>query len=350
MTGQRFFRASRRRAVKRIAITTLLACAVAAIATTVAGSAGSPAAPAAATIRQEFVRHLQELSDHGLLSWPAQAAVAKLAGVQLAPSPTSLSERNSTRAAGIHATGPGLTNVRVNDPAEDSHLVDQTTQSEPSIGVTGQNVVVGYNDSQTALPVLLTASLDLTGYSYSTNGGKKFTDGGELPNAPGMNNLGDPSLGTDRAGNVYLSNLVLDYERGNLGVGVSKSTDGGKTFSAPTIVSPNGNNQFYSGDKDSLAVGPDPADHSRDDVYVAWDDQSADRHGRGFSGLPVARSTDGGATWHVSYAARTRIQNGCSFVQYIGAAPVVASDGTLYVAAERFSVNDPHCKNKNPFV
>ena len=63
------------------------------------------------------------------------------------------------------ASAATLANVRVNNPAEDSHFVDQTTQSETTIGVHGSNVVVGFNDSQTA-PLVLTAALDLTGYGY----------------------------------------------------------------------------------------------------------------------------------------------------------------------------------------
>ena len=100
-----------------------------------------------------------------------------------------------------------LTNVRVNNPAEDSHQIDQTTQSEPMLTVSGSNVAVGFNDSQTAL-LALTAGADLTGYAYSTDGGASFTDGGALPNAPGFVNFGDPWLAHDRAGNLYFSNLA----------------------------------------------------------------------------------------------------------------------------------------------
>jgi hypothetical protein len=336
--------------MKRSRITIGAVLLAAATAATVAGIARSTATPPEAKARQQFMQHLQQLSKDGLLSAPARVAIAKLTG-QSQPRPAEPdSQRASAQATGIHPDGPGLTNVRVNDPAEDSHLVDQTTQSETAIGVAGQHVVVGYNDSQTALPAILTAGLDLTGYSYSSDGGKTFTDGGELPNAPGLNNLGDPWLGADRAGKLYFSNLVIDYEGGNLDVGVAKSTDGGKTFSAPTIVSPS-DDLFYSGDKDALAVGPDPGNHSRDDVYVAWDDQFADQDFNFFDGLPVARSTDGGRTWHVSYADKILLDpNGCSFSQYIGAAPAVAPDGTLYVAAEKFSVDDPDCTGENPFV
>ena len=65
----------------------------------------------------------------------------------------------------------------------------------------------------------------------------------------------------------------------------------------------------------------------------------------------MAHSTDGGATWQVSYANKIQLPpNGCSFAQYIGSTPSVASDGTLYVAAEKLAVSDPGCTGENPIV
>src|SRR6202521_6292147 len=84
--------------------------------------------------------------------------------------------------------GNGLRNVLVNNPGEDSHQTDQTTQSETSVAVHGSNVVVGFNDSQLFLQPFLTAGSNLSGYAYSTDGGKSFTDGGGLTNRPGEQN------------------------------------------------------------------------------------------------------------------------------------------------------------------
>src|SRR4029077_745331 len=74
----------------------------------------------------------------------------------------------------------GLPNIRVNNPAEDIHQTDQTTQSETSVSVSGTNVAVGFNDSQNAFS-FLTAGGDLIGYAYSSDGGLAFVDGGALP-------------------------------------------------------------------------------------------------------------------------------------------------------------------------
>jgi hypothetical protein len=258
-------------------------------------------------------------------------------------------------AAKVKATAavaaPGLPNIRVNNPAEDSHQTDQTTQSETTVAVSGSNVAVGFNDSQNGL-TFLTAGADLTGYSYSTNGGASFTDGGVLPNAPGDVNLGDPWLASDSSGAMYFSNLTIDGSTGNLLVGVSHSADGGKTWSvANTIPPPNagcgpkgcGGPVFYSADKDALTTGPGTGN-----LYDVWDDFTFDPVSNSAkSGLPVAHSIDGGLTWTISYASQVTLFTpgptpNCSFSQYIGAQPLVAG-GIVYDAAELISVNDPNC-------
>jgi hypothetical protein len=241
--------------------------------------------------------------------------------------------------------GGTLANIRVNDPALDKFQTDQTTQSETTIAVVGKNVVVGYNDSQQAL-LAQTNGIDLSGYAYSVDGGATFTDAGTIPNLPNFMNIGDPWLAADRAGNVYYSTLAFGGDAGNLEIGVAKSTNGGKTFSAPVIASPNDATALYQGDKDALTVGRSVSDPSKDVLYDAWDDFSCTGD---FStctnGLPVARSSDGGATWTIAYADKfVADPSSCSFAQYIGAQPLVdPKTGTLYVASEKFSADDPTC-------
>jgi len=340
--------------MRRVLIYLAVVGVVSAVATGVAISAGTPQSLRS---RQAFAQHLQQLGLDRFMTAPAQAAVSMAAGGnrQLGPKgelgqgpPVQLGDaaRLANRQS-VNVAASGLPNVRVNNPSEDSHFMDQTTQSETAIGVRGSSVVVGFNDSQQTL-LALTAASDLSGYGYSTDGGSTFTDAGSLPNAPAFVNLGDPWLGTDRSGNFYYSNLMLDGTTGDLDIGVAKSTNGGKTFSAPTVVSPT-DDLFYFGDKDALAVGRDPTTPTKDDIYVAWDDEFLDQNFNFFTGLPVARSTDGGQTWHVTYAAKVPADStGCSFTQYIGATPAVAPNGTLYVAAEKITVDDPGCVGAAP--
>jgi hypothetical protein len=144
---------------------------------------------------------------------------------------------------------------------------------------------------------------------------------------------------------MYYATLAITPNY-NLGISVARSTNGGRRWSDPLKVSPGDPPiEFYVGDKPAMTAGRDPSRPGRDVLYVAWDDFFF-----GFqdflTGLPVARSSDGGRTWTVAYAARHSLfAEGCSFTQYLGAQPIVdPANGTLYVAAERFQVNDPQCR------
>ena len=306
-----------------------------------------------ALTRQQAAQRLLKTQASQVMTSPAQAALRMQATGSKDLSPGSSPVGVSVRRQSGPATGggaqlqPAFSNVRVNDPSLDTHQPDQSTQSETAIAVAGSHVAVGYNDSQQT-GLFLTAGSNLSGYSYSTDGGASFTDGGTIPNTPEFVNFGDPWLASTRAGDMYYSTLALDFFNGNLDVAVAKSTDGGKTFGTPVPVYRPPFSVFYSGDKPALATGRDPAVKARDNLYAAWDDFSFTFSPfRFFSGLPVASSTDGGATWHLAYAKRFNLTNvrGCSFKQFIGATPIVnRADGTLYVVAERLDVNDPKCK------
>jgi hypothetical protein len=232
-------------------------------------------------------------------------------------------------------------NVRVNDPSLDQAQVDQTTQSETTIAVSGQHLAIGYNDSQQTL-LALTAGSDLSGYSYSNDGGASWTDGGDLPNRPGDINFGDPWMTSSPGGTMYYSTLMFDALQGLL-VGVSRSTDGGRTWSTPVSVSPKvGPRGFEFDDKPAITSGPGPGGNGNV-LYDTWDGFSCSGRSCVY-GVPVSRSTDGGRTWQVSYAAVVPQTKGCSFTQYIGAQPLVnPANGILYVAAEKISAYDPKC-------
>jgi hypothetical protein len=102
-----------------------------------------------------------------------------------AESPSPKAGAGTSGGAAVSAQGPGLRNVRVNDPARDRHQQDQTTQSETTIAVAGQRIAVGYNDSQHSL-LATTQGTSLSGYSWSRDGGRTFHDGGALRTGPAM--------------------------------------------------------------------------------------------------------------------------------------------------------------------
>jgi hypothetical protein len=342
----------RRRIGALVSIVAVAGAVVTIVAVTGALSAAAgPAGPAPS--RQQIAQHILRTQAAGVMTAPARAALRMVATGSRDLSPglpahglPAVGPTGPASSAGKLAK-PAFTNVRVNDPAQDTHQLDQTTQSETTIAVVGSHVAVGYNDSQQS-GLFLTAGSDITGYSYSADGGAHFTDGGTIPDTPEFVNLGDPWLTSSRAGDMYFSTLALDFFNENLDVAVAKSTDGGKTFGTPVPVFRPPINIFYLGDKPAVATGPDPAAPAQDDAYVVWDDLSVNLNAsplKFFNGLPVAHSTDGGATWKLTYAARfLQPSRGCSFSQFIGATPIVNhATGTLYVVAEKLAVTDPHC-------
>lgn len=319
------------------------------VAGVVAVSRQGVAAPPAKVANREDVAKALLAHHYGRFGTQAlNRALALAAGEQQSPGrQLDDGERPSSRAAGGPGSVPraGLPNVQVNDPAADHFQVGQTTQSETSQAVAGRNVAVGFNDSQQAL-FALTDGFDFSGYAYSADGGRTFTDGGTLPDPQGFVNFGDPWLTSDRAGRMYYATLTLNGNTGNLEIGVASSGDGGRTWADPKLASPNDPTLFYSGDKDAITAGRDPRLASRDNLYVSWDDFVQDASGNLSTGLPVSTSTDHGQTWSLHYADKIVSDiNSCSFAQYLGAQPLVdPANGTLYVAAEKIAVDDPNCE------
>lgn len=319
-----------------------------------AGSAGSgAAAPSTRPASREATAKILLAHQRDRFATPALTRALRLtAGLQQSPgrlepgADAGASAARASSGAAPVAAPPraGLANIRVNDPAADRNQIDQTTQSETSVAVSGSNVAVGFNDSQRAL-LALTSGFDFSGYSYSTDGGTTFTDGGVLPNKPSFVNFGDPWLTADRTGRMYYATLSYGGDVGNLEVGVATSDDGGKTWSEPTLASPNDSKTLYFGDKEAIAAGRDPKVAGRDNLYLAWDDFVVASDGEFFTGLPVSTSGDGGTTWKITYADKVVADvDSCSFAQYIGAQPIVdPANGTLYVAAEKIVVDDPDC-------
>ncbi len=156
-------------------------------------------------------------------------------------------------------------NVQVNCVAEDG-TSPQNTQSETSVAVSGQKVVVGYNDSL----VCCFPALNLTGYSVSTNGGSSFTDQGTLPFRPDVQPIGDPSVARDDQGNFYFASLAL----GSTGLGTHSKIAfyempaGSNTFQLVSVPVDVGSGQRFFADKEYLAVGRDAS--GRLHFYITW--------------------------------------------------------------------------------
>jgi hypothetical protein len=223
--------------------------------------------------------------------------------------------------------------VTVNDPSQDTFFetsFDISTQSETAVAGfdngTVSNIVVTFNDSTD-----FATGTSFMGYARSTDGGASFTDLGAIPATATGLNMGDPGIGVNRAGVFYASAIEFDSARPagfGVAIGISKSTNGGQTFSAPVYPAPGGPANSFT-DKPFLAVDASSGSGGGKNVYVTWTNFPAIFTGQ----LPIffSRSTDGGAT----FSAPMQISSQGTINQ--GSAPVVGPDGTLYIVWEQFS-------------
>jgi hypothetical protein len=238
-------------------------------------------------------------------------------------------------------------NVQVNDPKLDNIQIFpgfrpfvRFTQSETSIASYKKDIVATYNTSAGIHlipnpngPGLIADREFLSGFSHSGDGGKTWKSGFFPPLPGSIFTFGDPSVDVDRKGNFYFAGLGAD-KLGNSTIQVNKSTDGGASWSPAVLVQ-----QDDGSDKEWLAVGPDPKNAGRDNVYVTWTSFQAD----GSAQLRLGRSFDGGATWTVKIIFAppadpnpTHPQNSLQ-----GSNPVVdAATGFLYVPFVNFSNSD----------
>jgi hypothetical protein len=309
------------------------------------------------TIDGKFVIPVEDLLDDdgdsvsvkgglGVRSSGGQAAQSLKSAVPTASLPAPGIAIQGKSSAGASGKKSVSSNVQVNDPALD-HIVtfppavntrpfEFATQSETSTVSMGQDIVVGYNSSAGAVVEffpgfgLAFTQVFLSGYSVSHDGGQTWVSNfipSVSPEAPFT--FGDPSLAADRNGNVYYASLGADASAASAII-VGKSTDKGSTFGPATVVVLDD-----GGDKEWMAIGPDPTVPSRDNLYITWTsfkDASSE--------LWLARSIDGGATWTTKQLFAP-VDDGIqsAFIQFSN--PVVdATTGRLYVPFLHFSDGD----------
>ena len=227
---------------------------------------------------------------------------------------------------------PSVTNVLVNNPAEDTTIHD--TQSETAIVLgANSNIVVAYNDTGSySYPTPLNPSG--AGYSLSTSGGASFTDQGSPPgNAPFWGAF-DPVLASSRkTGTILLSDTSVNTNVSAAAEGervnIFRSLDNGAAFSPPV----NGNPGFVAGvdeaDKPWIAVDNYPGP-GYGNVYLAWTDFTFKNNGSTTDkGIYFTRSTDDGLTWGPSGGVPIAVKSGTNLVQ--GGFVTVGPDHAVYV-------------------
>ncbi len=192
------------------------------------------------------------------VSFSGDVAARILGGGTSALSPST---QGSICAAETSTTG----NVQVNCLAEDGGS-PQNTQSETSVSAFGDKLVVGFNDSL----VCCIPAINLSGYSVSTDGGKTFTDMGDLPFQQTVQPIGDPAVAHDDAGNFYFASLALS----SAGIGAHslisfyKMPAGSNTFGLVSVPVDVGSGIRFFADKEYLAVAPDASGNLH--FYITW--------------------------------------------------------------------------------
>jgi hypothetical protein len=235
-----------------------------------------------------------------------------------------------------------ITNVQVNTSEGDPD--DHHIQNETSIAVFENNVVIGWNDSKFCCEL---GSFHWAGYGYSTDGGRTFTDGGEIkPFRPltildtlrRTDILGDPSVAADTQGNFYYAVLSREYElqfklrspiKKESTIRVANSTDGGKNFGPATIaVDAKNSTQKEMQDKEYLAVDRSPSSPCMDRVYLSW--TSIGKDPKFDTDIDFGYSTDGGMT----FSKPIKLNNNDKKIPSSRNGSVIAVDkaGRVYVA------------------
>lgn len=179
--------------------------------------------------------------------------------------------------------------------------------------------------------------LPMRGY-YSRDGGSTW--GGvdlPLPQAIGTNGVrfgSDPTLAFDSSGNLYYGYIVVFFSAGNgingTEMAVAKSTDGGKTYTKVNFFGFEGGQNHFN-DKPMITADTNPASSFRGRVYLAWDAAAGGSTG---GGVRVAASADQGDSFTISRADDPQGPG-----RAIGAVPFTGPDGDLYVAWNDYSAN-----------
>ncbi|NCT85703.1 MAG: exo-alpha-sialidase [Comamonadaceae bacterium] len=141
-----------------------------------------------------------------------------------------------------------------------------------------------------------------------------------------VDSCGDPVLAFSPSGDrLYYAGLECaggpSPKQSRSGVAVAVSTDGGLSWSPPTMVHYTATGNFFH-DKEWITVGPDGS------VHLSWTWFQSTPNGK-FGASPIfhASSRDGGLSWSEPHQV-----SAATYPYNQGSVPAVAPDGTLYVS------------------
>ncbi|MGW4565294.1 putative Ig domain-containing protein [Streptomyces sp. NPDC004561] len=235
----------------------------------------------------------------------ALAAATAFATPAFATSPAS-----GTVLAAPHVAAPTLAQVS-SDPYADSQA-QHATEVEPDTYSFGSTVVAAFQVGRVS-----GGGASNIGWATSTDSGQTWTHGflpGSTTNTGGpYSAASDASVAYDAKDGVWMVSWLGIGSGNNVDVDLSRSTDGGHTWSAPVTLSTG-----TFDDKNWTVCDNHPSSPYYGHCYTEYDDANAG------DAEHMKTSTDGGATWG---AQRSPADSPSG----LGGQPVVQSDGTVVV-------------------
>ncbi|MCS6884752.1 MAG: sialidase family protein [Acidobacteriota bacterium] len=203
-------------------------------------------------------------------------------------------------------------NIRINNPELDR---EDRTQSGTTAAAHGARIVVSFNNSAGI------AIKNLSGYAYSRDSGQTWKQG-FIPTYEGGANLGSGVVTVTRDG-TFLHACVARNADGLVSIAVSRSRDGGQTWSAPVNASTTATAKNAFQDKPWITADTSDESFNLNRVFVVWTTILASS---GKTRIMLARSKNGRSFKKPQIIAESAEGK---FVQ--GAAVATGPKGEIYI-------------------
>lgn len=249
-----------------------------------------------------------------------------------------------------HAFGTGLPNgqdgggIEFQDP-DTPVLAGNIAETTIAVDSTGKHVVVGYNDPSG----FNLNPISLSGFAYSDDGGKTFTQGGTLP-SPGTDALadgtrlpqifGDPDIKYLGGSTFIYSSIEFRKFTAHGGptstvqtMCVHRSTDYGHTWTGPYEVraasNPHGLIDMYGNPEDAADKEFIDVDPKTGRVLITWTNFTPSAPGG--AEIRSAYSDNGGLTWSAGTVLGNEVIDGT------GSMPAFSGDGSAYAVWTQYT-------------